>query len=66
MGKFAFAIRDYTLCMHFFESQPKTEEVYKFICNILENLGNLYAKTGDPEKAKMNYDKAMQIKKCFR
>ena len=62
MGEYALAIRDYTLCVHFFESQPKTGEVYHFICNILEKRGNLYAIIGDLEKAKADYDKAAQIK----
>ena len=45
--------------------QPKAKEAYKFICGILENRGNLYAKTGYPEKAKVDYDKAAQIRRRF-
>ena len=63
LGEYALAIYDYTLCLNFFKSQPRTKEVYKFICDILENRGNLYAKTGVFEKAKADYDRAAKAKR---
>ena len=63
MGEYDLAIRDYISCLNYFENQPKNEKICQFMCSILESRGNLYAKTGNPEKAKADFDRAAQIHK---